>query len=61
VQLFEGQQGYGQLDEAGGVKVLARVEMVSILGEVRDVLGVAVYLGVDELELVGGGVAEDFG
>jgi hypothetical protein len=39
---------------------MAGIEVVGMLGEVRDVLGVAVYLGVDELELVGGRVAEDF-
>jgi hypothetical protein len=61
MELFEGQQGHGQLDEAGGIEVLARIEVVGVLSEMRDVLSVAVYLGVDELELVGAGVAENFG
>ena len=40
---------------------MAGIEVIGVLGEVRHVLGVAVYLGVDELELVGGGVVENLG
>jgi hypothetical protein len=42
----------GEFDEAGGVEVLLRVEVVGVGGEGGAVLGVAVDLDVDDLELV---------
>ena len=52
VELFEGEDGDGELDEAGRVEVLAGVEVVGVEGESGAVLGVAVDLGVDDLEFV---------
>ena len=52
VELFERQEADGELDEAGGVEVLAGVEVVGVGGKVGLIVGVAVDLGVDDLQLV---------
>ena len=58
VELFEGEGDDGEFDQAGWVEVLARVEVIGVGGEGGAVLGVAVDLGVNVLEL-GLGVVGD--
>lgn len=52
VKLFEGEGDNRKLDQAGGVEVLLRIEMIGIGGKKWAVLSVAVDLGVNDLELV---------
>ena len=58
VELFEGEGDDGEFDQAGWVEVLARVEVIGVGGEGGAVLGVAVDLGVNDLELVLGVVGD---
>ena len=58
VELFEGESYYGEFDEAGWVEVLAGVEVVGVGGEGGAVLGVAVDLGINDLELVLGVIGD---
>ena len=52
IQLFEREGYYGKFDQTGGVEVLAGIEVVGVGSKSGAVLGVAVNLGVDNLELV---------
>ena len=52
IQLFE-REGYdGKFDQAGGVEVLAGIEVVSVGSESGAILSIAVNLGIDDLKLV---------
>ena len=52
IQLFE-REGYdGKFDQAGGVEVLAGIEVVGVGRESGVVLGITVNLGVNDLKLV---------
>ena len=58
IEFFQGQEGKGHLDGAGGIVVVQLVQPVAVGGEVRRVIGVPVNFRVEYLHVIDLGLVQ---
>jgi len=52
IEFFQSEETCGELDSAGGIEVFLILKAIGVGSELGDILLVAVYLSVDDLDSV---------